>query len=205
MARQKRRKRRNPSNRTTGVGNQPFVHKQAHTEIYCEADSGIPLKKERQTLSHEEDFLNILILSFKDKPVDPTTGTLTDHVPITLQNKAEYVINDWDCDWEAIEAHHTNLDDEYGHKTWDYKCAEIYNNFSYKRMGLICLYEGVYTDPKGRMKQSLFLQDGNHRSLSLACLLLQEKIKWQPLPYWLWSIPDNVKVTVNHSQVQSRA
>ena len=71
---------------------------------------------------------------------------------------------------------------------WDYKGRDIYNNFSYQKMGLIHLYEAMHTTTAKEQKLSLFIQEGNHRCLALACLLLQEKIKWQPIPYWLWTI-----------------
>lgn len=195
----KRRKRRKRKHNSSIPQNQTYVDRRAATEIYSMDPSGIPLKKERHTLSREADFLNLLTLVFKDKPVHHSEGTLADKKTQVLRDKAEYVINDWNCDWEAVAAHHAKLGAAYKFfDVWDYKCAEIYNDFSYQKMGLIYLYKGFHTDKNGTKKQSLFIENGNHRSLSLACLLLQGKIEWQPIPYWLWTIEVQVPNPLAH-------
>ena len=184
----KRRKRRKP--RPTGIitRNQPHVLKKTPTE-YRKHESGVPLKRVRRTLSRKTDFLNLWMLIFKDKPVHHSEGTLADKAAQSLREKAEYVINDWDCDWSAVEAHHAALLEAHDFSTgWNWNCAEIYNDFSYQKMGRIHLYEAMHITDDEEQTLSLFIQDGNHRCLALACLLLQGKIEWQPIPYWLWMI-----------------
>ena len=189
----KRRKRRI----NTGVPQtQIYVENRPSSDDIHMDKSGIPLQKVRHTLALEEDFLNLYMLAFKNKPVDLYKSTGKDHLGEPIRDRAEFFIDEYGCDWEAIEAHYAETRAGHESMVWDYKCAEIYNNFSYQRMGLIYLYKGPHKNEKGRKELNLFIQDGVHRSLSLACLLLQEKIKWQPIPYWLWSIPENVKVTV---------
>ena len=176
----KRRKRRKP--RPTDILNRKH-------------ESGTMLKKTRHTLSHKTDLLNIWMLIFKDKPVHHTSGSLADKTAYALREKAEYVINNWDCDWQAVEAHHAALLEAHDFSTgWDWNCAEIYNNFSYQKMGMIHLYKGMHRI-SNKEQTNLFIQDGNHRCLALACLLLQEKIKWQPISYWLWTIDAQVPQT----------
>ena len=184
----KRRKRRKP--RPTGIPtrNQTHVLKKTPTE-YSQHESGAMLKKTRHTLSHKTDLLNIWMLIFKDKPVHHSEGTLADKTAYALREKAEYVINNWDCDWSAIEMHHAALLEAHDFETgWNWNCAEIYNDFSYQKMGILHLYEAMHITDDGEQTLSLFIQDGNHRCLALACLLLQGKIEWQPIPYWLWTI-----------------
>ena len=189
----KRRKRRI----NTGVPQtQTYVENRPSSDDIHTDKSGIPLQKVRHTLALEEDFLNLYMLAFKNKPVDLYKSTGKDHLGEPIRDRAEFFIDEYGCDWEAIVAHYAEKYDAYEGMVWDNKCAEIYNNFSYQRMGLIYLYKGPRKNEKGRKELSLFIQDGAHRSLSLACLLLQEKIKWQPIPYWLWSVQDNVKVTI---------
>ena len=193
MAKRRKLKKRRIN---TGVPQtQTYVENQPLTKRSIVNESGIPLQKVRHTLSLEEDFLNLFILSLKNKPVDLYKSTGKDYRGETLKDKARYFIEEWGCDWEAIESHYAEKYDAYEGMVWDYKCAEIYNNFSYQRMGLIYLYKGPHKNEKGKKELNLFIQDGVHRSLSLACLLLQEKIKWQSIPFWIISLPENVKVS----------
>ena len=190
----KRRKRKKSKIESRIPQNQTYVENHAPATMQLFYDQGIPLQREKHSLSDEEDFLNIQIIAFKDQPVDPLGGTHKDHAARSLREKVKHVIEDWGCDWEAIEAHYADLNAKNEFLAWDYKCAEIYNNFSYKKMGLISLYEAPYINEKGKKEQGFFIQDGIHRSLSLACLLLQEKTEWQPIPFWHLSLPENVKV-----------
>ena len=83
---------------------------------------------------------------------------------------------------QAVEAHHAALLEAHDFETgWNWNCAEIYNDFSYQKMGLIHLYEAMHITDDEEQTLSLFIQDGNHRCLALACLLLQGKIEWQPI------------------------
>ena len=192
----KRRKRRKPR----PTDNQTHVLKKTPTE-YSQHESGAMLKKTRHTLSHKTDFLDLWMLIFKDKPVHHSEGTLADKTAYALREKAEYVINNWDCDWQAVEAYHAALLESHDFETgWNWNCAEIYNDFSYQKMRQIHLYEAMHVTDDGEQTLSLFIQDGNHRCLALACLLLQEKIKWQPIPYWLWTIDAQVPQTPHQRQ-----
>ena len=156
-------------------------------------EAGIPIQKTSHILSGEDDFLNAYILG-SDIPRDMYLATTSDLQAGSVRETAYHFIDEWETDFEKIESHYREEHAKYEQKAFDYKCAEIYNNFSYQKMGRITLYKAPHPYPKNEKKLSLFIQDGQHRSLSLACLLLEKKIEWQPIPYWLLSIPENVKV-----------
>ena len=170
MPKRKKSKKRNLINSSVPQ-NQTSVEKRPPIVRYATQDS-IRLQRERHTLSREEDFLNILC-------IDNIPGQETAN---TINLIAEKIINEWNHDWEYIKTEKPTL---YAY-TPEHNIKALYNDFSYQKMGIIRLYKGYYKD-KGKIKNGLFLQDGHHRTLTLTCLLLEKKIKWHPIPYWLWA------------------
>ena len=179
MNKRRKRKKRKIESRTPQ--NQAHVENTSPIAKYVE-HAGVLLRSERHTLSQEEDFLNLLHV--EKIPGQETAGT--------IQSAAEKIIKDWELDWEYIKTEKPSI---YAN-TPKYNLSVLYNDFSYKKMGIIRLYKGYYKDPNSKTKNGLFIQDGHHRAVTLACLLLEKKIKWQPIPYWLLSLPENVKVTI---------
>ena len=94
----------------------------------------------------------------------------------TILQFAEHAIKNHDCDFhKAAEERTRNF-------TWDWApCQEIYDNFCYEKVGTIQLFQGTFRDRNKEIKKDFFLHDGMHRCVSLACLLLQEKIEFQPI------------------------
>ena len=191
--RRKRRKKRQMPNLSMPPS-QGYVENVPQPEMLVINESGIPLKKRIQTLSREEDFLNTYILS-SDIPRDMRLATSANISANSIRERACFFIDEWGTDWEKIESHYREKHAKYEQKAFDYKCAEIYNNFSYQKMGRITLYKAPHPYEKEEKKPSLFILDGQHRSLSLACRLLEKKIEWQPISYWLIYIHENVKIT----------
>ena len=108
------------------------------------------------------------MLIFKDKPVHHSEGSLADKTAYALREKAEYVINEWDCDWQAVEAHHAALLEAHDFsKLAGIGTAQRYTTTSViRKWDMIHLYEAMHVTDAGEQKLSLFIQDGNHRCLS---------------------------------------
>lgn len=93
----------------------------------------------------------------------------------TIKQMAEWVIKNHACDF------HKAAEERTRDFTWNWaQCQEIYDNFSYEKVGTIHLYQGTFRD-NNEIKKDFFLYDGVHRCVSLTCLLLQDKIEFQPL------------------------
>lgn len=95
-----------------------------------------------------------------------------------VYNMAKWVIDKHNCDFHAAwaERRTSNAD------IWDWsECQPIYDNFSYEKMGTIELYQGTFTDKRQHVHKDFFIIDGVHRCVALTCLLLQNKIEFQPI------------------------
>ena len=112
-----------------------------------------------RVLETESDFLNIRVAhDFK-----------------VLRSWAWWVIKHYDCDFrklsEEAEREWKAFDEAIVGGFWDYKCSDLYAAWDYDQMGSIDLLSGCV------------LANGHHRALTLACLLLQKKVRYEPVKY----------------------
>lgn len=92
----------------------------------------------------------------------------------TVEEFAKWVLKNHDCDFHKAAENKRSF-------AWDWSaCQETYDNFCYEKVGTIHLYQGTFRD-KGKVKKDFFIHDGVHRCVSLACLLLQNKIEFQSI------------------------
>lgn len=98
-------------------------------------------------------------------------------ITLTIRNIAQWAVNTYNCNFLAAAEDFTPKENNWNWAT----CQSIYNNFDYKKMGTIHLHQGRYIEP-GALKKGIFITDGVHRCVSLASLILQDKIEFQPFP-----------------------
>ena len=94
-----------------------------------------------------------------------------------LRSWAEWCIKEHGCDFERIAKKGVSewkaFDECIVGGFWDYqKCSILYASWDYAKM------DPIYLSPE------YFLGDGHHRGLVLACLLIQGKVAYQPVPFF---------------------
>ena len=142
-------------------------------------DPGIPVTRKFAKIVEPHALYSIFHTGKANPRTVESHSMCLDQIYVTsIKDLAEIAIDDYGCDFHAASKERMLKKTD-----WDWSlCQPIYNDFSYKKMGSIALYQRRFKDKNGEMTKGIFMIDGLHRCVSLACLLLQDKIEFQPIP-----------------------
>ena len=95
----------------------------------------------------------------------------------TVRAWASWVIVQYGCDFDRLVSDAADearfFNPELVAPYWDYNCDYLYAGWNYEKVSPI------------QITSDGLVSDGHHRCLALGCLLLEKKVRYEPVEYWV--------------------